>query len=77
MVLSMEKKYIFYNSCFDKEVLRRQTIILKDNRVDYKLVNKNTKTQFRAPLSGYFEIEIHVLDKDFDRVDRLLNTNQE
>jgi hypothetical protein len=73
----MEKKYIFCNSCFDKELLRKQTIILNDNKVDYKIINKATNAQYRAPQSVYFEAEVHVLDKDFERTERLLNAIEE
>ncbi len=70
----MKKKYIFHSSNFDKELLRKRIILLNDNSIDYKIITQSNKTHFRAPLSGYFEAEIHVLEKDFEKADQLLTS---
>ena len=70
----MKSNYIFHHSCYDKEILRRQIIVLNDNQVDFKIINKDMKAQFRAPLSGYFEAELHISEQDFDKADKLLIT---
>ena len=69
----MDKKYVFHNSCYDKELLLRQVIILKDNSIDFKTIEKSSKAQFRAPLSGYFEVEIHIIESDFEKASELLS----
>jgi hypothetical protein len=68
----MKKNYIFHSSCYDKELLRKQEICLNDNNIDYHLENKENKSQVRAPLSGYFETELHICENDFEKADQLL-----
>jgi len=68
----MDKKYVFHSSCFDKEFFRKSLIILNENSIDYKTIEKSTKTQFRAPLSGYFEVEIHICEDEFEKASELL-----
>jgi len=70
----MNKKYIFHSSCFEKELLRKQLTILNDNLIDFKLVDNSSKTQYRAPLSGYFEVQIHIKENDFEKANKLLTT---
>lgn len=65
--------YLYYSTYFDKELLRMKTILLNDKSIDYKLVNKSGTTHVRAPLSGYFEIEIHISEKDFEKAEKILN----
>lgn len=68
----MDKKYIFHSSCFDKELMRKQLIILNDNSIDYRTIDKSSLAQFRAPLSGHFEVEIHISETHFDKATELL-----
>ncbi len=68
----MDNKYIFHSSCFEKELMRRCLIILNANSIDFKTIDKSTLPHFRAPLSGYFEIEIHINENDFERANKLL-----
>ncbi|MFY9150483.1 MAG: hypothetical protein WAO52_00575 [Prolixibacteraceae bacterium] len=68
----MTKNYIFHSTCFDNEDLRRKMIVLTDHSIDYKVVEKYSKIQFRAPLSGYFEVEIHISEHDFEQADQLM-----
>ena len=68
----MKKNYLFHSACFDRELLRKQIIILDENRLDYKVVNMENHRHARAPLSGYFESEIHICENDFKKADRLL-----
>ena len=69
----MEKKYFFHSSCFDKDLFQKQLIILNDHGIDYKIINVKSKSQFRAPLSSYFEAEIHVLESDFAKAEKFLS----
>jgi hypothetical protein len=68
----MDKKYIFHSSCFDKEFFRRKLIILNENSINYKTNIKSENSHFRAPLSGFFEAEIHINENDFDKANELL-----
>ncbi len=68
----MDKKYIFHSSCFDKELMRKQLIILNENAIDYTTVDKSSLAQFRAPLSGHFEVEIYISETHFDKASKLL-----
>jgi len=68
----MDKKLIYHSTCFDQELLRRRLIMLNDNSIDYRTIDKSTLTQSRAPLSGYFEVEIHIGESDFDKACKLL-----
>jgi hypothetical protein len=60
--VDMDKKYVFHSSCYDKELLLKRIILLNDNTIDFKTIEKSGKAQFRAPLSGYFEVEIHIIE---------------
>jgi len=73
----MDKKYVFHSSCYDKELLLKRIILLNDNTIDFKTIEKSGKTQFRAPLSGYFEVEIHIIEDDFEKASELLSTIDE
>lgn len=68
----MKKEYIFHSTCYDKDLLRKQVIALDENGIDYRVVNKVSKSQARAPLSGYFESEIHIYENNFEKADSLL-----
>jgi hypothetical protein len=68
----MKKKYIFHSTCYDKELLRKQSLVLNDNKIDYRVVVNEGRAQARAPLSGFFEAEIHVYENDFEKADKLL-----
>jgi hypothetical protein len=69
----MDKKYVFHSSCYDKELLLKRIILLNDNTIDFKTIEKSVKAQFRAPLSGYFEVEIHIIEDDFEKGSELLS----
>ncbi len=69
----MDKKYVFHSSCYDKELLLKKVILLNDNSIDFKTIEKSSKTQFRAPLSGYLEVEIHIVEDDFEKANELLS----
>lgn len=68
----MKRTYIFYSACYDKELFRRQVIILNENSIDFKIINKSNPTSSRAPLSSFFEAEIHVAGIDYEKAERLL-----
>lgn len=70
----MTKNYIFHSSCFDQEIFRRQVIILNENLIDFQIVNKSNTPSARAPLSSFFEAEIHVAENDFEKADLLLKS---
>lgn len=69
----MDKKYVFHSSCYDKELLLNQVFVLNENSIDFQTDDKSGKVQFRAPLSGYFEVEIHISEHDFERANELLS----
>jgi hypothetical protein len=68
----MNKKYIYHSTCYDRELFRLQMIALNDHRIDFKVVNIESRAHARAPLSGYFESEIHIEENDFEKADPLL-----
>ena len=68
----MDNRYVFHSTCFDKELFRREIILLDDNNIDYKVTNKAYKSQARAPLSGYFESDLLILERDFEKAEKLL-----
>lgn len=68
----MATKYIFHSTCYDRELFRKEEICLNDNGIDYQVEVKESRKQARAPLAGYFEVEILVSEKDFEKADRLL-----
>lgn len=69
----MKKNYIFHSSCFDKELFRKQLIILNENSIDYQVVNKSNAPSARAPLSSFFEAELFVAEIDFEKAEQLLS----
>lgn len=68
----MSGNYIFHSACYDKELFRRQTLLLNGNSIDYKVVSKSNPTSARAPLSSFFEVEIYFSENDFEKADSLL-----
>jgi len=69
----MEKKdYVFLNTFYDKEMLRIGMFILEQEQIDFQVVNKTTHGSVRAPLSVYFEADIQVLSRDFEKAAILL-----
>ena len=69
----MKKNYIFHSACFDKELFRKQLIILNENSIDYQVVNKSNAPSARAPLSSFFEAELFVAENDFEKAEQLLS----
>lgn len=67
-----EKKYIFFSTFFDKEVLRRTVILLNEKNIDFRLNNKSNSLSGRAPLSTYIEEDLFICENDFDRAAALL-----
>jgi hypothetical protein len=63
-----EKKFIFFRTFYDKELLRITVLILKKENIPYKVVDKSIAGTSRAPHSGYLEADIMVPEEDFDRV---------
>lgn len=68
----MVKNYIFRSTCYDRELFRRLAIALKENSVDFKVITKSKDVQSRAPLSQYFEVEIHINEPDYEKGDRIM-----
>lgn len=66
------KEYIFYITFYDKELLRRAVILLSENNIDFQINDKTSSGSIRAPLSVYFEADIHIISSDFDRASALL-----
>ena len=73
---TLPKNYIYYCTCFEIELLKKQTFLLSKNNIDFKVIQQSRAPQFRAPLSTYFEAEIHVLETDFERTADLLSKIQ-
>jgi len=69
----MDKKdYLFLSTFYDKEKFRKATLVLNRESIDFQLINKASHASARAPLSVYFETDIMVLERDFDRAITLL-----
>ena len=68
----MEPDFIFHSASFDIELFRRQIIVLDENGIDYKVINKQSVRYARAPLSNQLESEIYIHKTDFEKADRLL-----
>jgi hypothetical protein len=52
--------YEFLTTIYDKEELRITLQSLSEGNVRFKLNDKSNPTSGRAPLSTYFEVDIHV-----------------
>ena len=65
--------YIYHSTIYEKAIFRELLVLLDENSIDYKVFQKSNDGQFRAPLSAYFEAEIHVAESDFERADKLIN----
>jgi hypothetical protein len=68
----MDQKYIFHNTCYDRELLRKEEICLDENGIDYQVEIREGWRQARAPLADNFEAEVSIHEKDFARADPLL-----
>ncbi|MBN2807569.1 MAG: hypothetical protein JXR22_13000 [Prolixibacteraceae bacterium] len=68
----MEKKYRFFSTYYDKELLRKSILCLNEHQIDYQVQNVVDQVHARAPLSSYFEAELHIEENEFDRADELL-----
>ena len=69
----MDKKdYLFLSTFYDKEKFRKATLVLNRESINFQITNKAAHASARAPLSVYFETDIMVLERDFDRAMTLL-----
>lgn len=68
----MANNYVFHSTCYDRELLRKQVICLNENGIDYQLITNEDRIHARAPLSSYFETELHIGENDFEKADKLL-----
>lgn len=69
----MNEKYLFYSSCYDRELARKITILFDENQIQFKLDIKQNRNSARAPMSGgYFEADILIAEKDFEKADLIL-----
>jgi hypothetical protein len=71
------EKYQYYSTFYYKEELRTYNIIFNDNAIDYKLTPKSDHVHARAPLSGYFEMEVYISENDFDKAAKLISEMDE
>ena len=69
----MHKKYIFHSTNYEKELFFKKVMLLTNHSIDFKTIEKSVKAQFRSPLSGHFEVEIHISEDDFEKATSLLN----
>ncbi len=72
-----EKNYVFLTTFFDKEILRKAILVLKNEQIDFKMINKTSHGSSRAPLSVYIEADIKVLSSDFERAAEILEALME
>ncbi len=68
----MATNYIFHSTCYDRELLRKEEICLNENHIDYQVEIKESRRQARAPLAGFFEGDIRINERDYDKADLLL-----
>lgn len=69
---AMSQKYLHYSTFYDKELLRKSLLCLNEHQMDYQLLNVVDQVHARAPLSSYFEAELHIREDEFERADELL-----
>ena len=69
----MHKKYIFHSTSYEKELFFKMIMLLTNQSIDFKTIEKSSKAQFRSPLSGHFEVEIHIAKDDFEKATLLLS----
>jgi hypothetical protein len=65
------KQFIFLSTFYDKEEMRQLIILLTEAKLIYKLIDKTNSGNFKSPLSIYFEMDLLVLNEDFDRANRI------
>lgn len=66
--------FVFLNTYYDKEVLRRALFFLKNGNIEFKTINKSNQGNFRVPVNKYEEVDILVLKSDYERAIKLLET---
>lgn len=69
-----KKTYLFYNTCYGQEQLRRQTILFNDYKIRYKLEEKAVHSTARQPQAGYFEVDVLVFEDDLSKADQLMSS---
>ncbi len=60
-------EFTFLFTFFDKEELRKATIILDREGIEFKINNKSGQGHFRAPLATYIEADVMVRETDFEK----------
>ena len=72
-VLTMVKnKYVLYRTYFETTTIRQVIGILKRESLDFKIVDKSNPMNFRIPSSTFIEVDIMVIEEEFEKVDALL-----
>ncbi len=60
-------EFTFLSTFFDKEELKKATIILDKEDIKFRINNKSEQDHFRAPLATYIEAEMMVRAADFEK----------
>ena len=72
-VLTMVKnKYVLYRTYFETTTIRQVLGILKRESLDFKIIDKSNPMNFRIPSSTFIEVDVMVIEEEFEKVDALL-----
>ncbi|MCD6233965.1 MAG: hypothetical protein J7K63_02850 [Candidatus Marinimicrobia bacterium] len=69
-----EDDYIYINTFYDFAFFRKLIVLLKQNDIDFKIVDKSGPTNFRVPSSTFSEIELWVFHKDLEKMLAILDS---
>jgi len=68
----VKSKYIYYSTYYEASIIRQALDILKREGVDFKIIDKSNPTNFRVPTSTFIEVDIMVIESEFEKVVELL-----
>jgi hypothetical protein len=67
-----ESDYIFFGTYFDSDQVRTLVNIFKQEGIDFKIENKSGPINYRVPTSTYIEVDVMVVEADYEKAGDLL-----
>lgn len=68
----VKNKYIFYRTYFEITTIRQVLGILKRESLDFKIIDKSNPMNFKMPSSTFIEVDVMVIEEEFEKADALL-----
>ena len=67
------ENYILYKTLYDPIQYKEVVALLKQEGIKFKADDKSGQLNYRMPSSTYSEIDLSILEQDYERADNLLS----